>query len=118
MVTKTVGVVEPLRDALVPFASRIRAVFIHGSMAEERERSESDVDLIIIGDVKGPDLTAALRPLHERLGRPVNFTRYTAREFQAKVADGNHFLTSVLNKRRVFLIGDDNWIKAKDPTLS
>jgi predicted nucleotidyltransferase len=108
ILTKTAGIAEPLREALTPFADRILVAFIHGSVAEEREHSGSDVDLIIIGEVPGADLSFALRPLHERLGREVNFTRYTPKEFRAKVADGQHFLTSVLQKQRIFLIGGEN----------
>ena len=105
ILTKTVGIAEPVRDALSPMAENIRVAFIHGSVAEQRERSESDVDIIVVGDVRSADVLFALQPLRERLGREVNVTRYTAREFAAKVADGNHFLTSVLKKQRIFLIG-------------
>jgi predicted nucleotidyltransferase len=105
--TKTAGIAEPLRDALSGFASKITLAFIHGSVAEGRERSESDIDLIVIGDVSGPELSFVLRPLRERLGRDVNFTRFTSEEFRSKIADGNHFLASVLRKRRIFLIGGE-----------
>ena len=108
ILTKTVGLVEPLREVLARFANRIRVAFIHGSVAEDRERSESDVDLIIVGDVSGLDLTGALQPLQDRLGRDVNFTRYTTKEFKAKVSEKHHFLTSVLQKQRIFLIGDEH----------
>ncbi|MBC7782806.1 MAG: nucleotidyltransferase domain-containing protein [Burkholderiales bacterium] len=103
--TKTAGIAEPLREALEPFVAKIRVAFIHGSVAEGRERSESDIDLIIVGDVPNADLAYALRPLNDQLGREVNFTRYTAREFATKVDDGHHFLSAVLKKPRIFLIG-------------
>lgn len=108
ILTKTVGIVELLREALAPFSNKICVAFIHGSVAEERERSESDVDLIVVGDVSGLDLTGALQPPQDQLGREVNFTRYTIKEFGAKIADGHHFLTSVLQKQRIFLIGDEH----------
>jgi DNA-binding transcriptional ArsR family regulator len=108
ILVKTVGIAEPIRDALTPLAGKIRVAFIHGSVAEGRQRTESDVDLIVIGDVSGLDLTAALVPLHDRLGRQVNFSRYTVKEFTAKLAASHHFLTSVLAKKRVFLIGDEH----------
>ena len=107
ILTKTTGLVEPLKDALAPLSRAIRVAFIHGSVAEGRERSESDIDLIVVGDVAGLGLTAALYPVQDRLGRPVNVTRYTAKEFREKLAAGHHFLTSVLRKRRIFLIGDE-----------
>ena len=108
ILVKTVGIADPLRQALSPFADRVRIAFIHGSVAEERERSESDIDLIVIGDVPGAELSFALRPLQDRLGRAVNFTRYTVKEFAAKVAEGHHFLSAVLQKRRIFLIGGEH----------
>jgi DNA-binding transcriptional ArsR family regulator len=107
ILTKTVGIADPLRDALAPFAKQIRVAFIHGSVAEGRERSESDVDLIVVGDVPSADLALVLRPLQDQLGRDVNFTRYTPVEFASKVGEGHHFLSSVLQKRRIFLIGGE-----------
>jgi predicted nucleotidyltransferase len=108
ILVKTVGIADPMRDALSPLTGKIRFAFIHGSVAEGQERSESDVDVILVGDVPGIDLTHALRPLQDRLGRQVNVTRYTAREFRSKVGDGHHFLTAVLKKRRIFLIGGEH----------
>jgi len=108
ILTKTVGIAEPLRYALRPLAGKIRVAFIHGSVAEGRERSESDVDVIIVGDVPALDLTAASFPLQDRMARAVNFTRYSAKEFREKIAAGNPFLTSVLKRRRIFLIGDEH----------
>jgi DNA-binding transcriptional ArsR family regulator len=105
ILTKTAGIADPIREALAPFAKKIRVAFIHGSVAEERERSESDIDLIVVGDAPSIDLSFALRPLQDQLGREVNFTRYAPGEFASKVADGNHFLTSILRKPRIYLIG-------------
>jgi DNA-binding transcriptional ArsR family regulator len=108
ILVKTAGIAEPLREALGLLAAKIRIAFIHGSVAEERERSESDVDVIVVGDVSGPDLAFALRPVQDRVGREVNVTRYTPKEFRAKVGEGHHFLTSVLRKKRIYLIGGEH----------
>ena len=102
---KTSGIADPLIDALRPFSARINCAFIHGSVAESRERSASDVDLIIIGDASNSDVALALRSVKDRLRREINVTRYTLKEFAEKLAAGNHFLTSVLQKPKIFLIG-------------
>jgi predicted nucleotidyltransferase len=107
ILTKTVGIADRVRDALTPLADRIEAAFVHGSVAEARERSESDVDLIVIGDPPGVELAAAIRPLNDTLGRPVNVTRYSADEFRTKAAAGHPFLSKVLNRPRIFIIGDE-----------
>jgi DNA-binding transcriptional ArsR family regulator len=108
ILTKTSGIAEPLRAALTPLAGKILLAFIHGSVAEARERSESDIDLIIVGEVANGDVALALRPLQERLGREINTTRYTSREFVAKVSSGHHFLSAVLKKPKIFLIGGEH----------
>ena len=108
ILVKTVGIADPIRDALAPFAARIRVAFIHGSVAELRERAESDVDVIIVGDTPSADIVFALRPVQDRLGREVRCTRYTPKEFTAKVAARHHFLTAVLGKKRIFLIGGEH----------
>ena len=108
ILTKTSGIAEPLREALAPLAENITLGFIHGSVAEGRELSESDIDLILVGDASNGEVALALRPLQSRLGREVNVTRYTRVEFTAKVASHNHFLTSVLQKPRIFLFGDEH----------
>lgn len=108
ILTKTSGIADPLREALAPLAGTITLAFIHGSVAEGRERSESDIDVILIGDAASGSVATALRPVQERLGREVNVTRYTRKEFVSKVVGRNHFLTSVLQKPKIFLIGSED----------
>jgi uncharacterized protein len=105
ILVKTVGIADPLRAALTPFGAKIRVAFIHGSVAEGREHSQSDVDLFMVGDAANAQLAASLRPVEERLGREISFTRYTAEELKAKIAASNHFVMSILEKKRIFLIG-------------
>src|SRR5438094_4588087 len=48
IVLKTVGLVEPLRDALKPVVSGIRAAFVYGSVAKATDKAASDIDLMTI----------------------------------------------------------------------
>jgi predicted nucleotidyltransferase len=108
ILTKTVGAAKQLADALAPLAEQILAAFIHGSIAEGRERSESDIDVIVVGQAASAEIAVALRPLHEQLGREVNFTRYSAKEFAAKLDSGHPFLSSVMQKPKIFVIGNEH----------
>lgn len=94
---KTVGLVPTLRAALRPFDSDIVCAFVYGSIARGEEHASSDVDLMVIGKVGLGDLAPSLRKAENRLGREVNVTNYSADEFRKKVAEGDHFLTTVLN---------------------
>jgi len=51
LVSKTVGVCQMLRSALEPLVDRIAAAFVYGSMARRQEHAESDIDLMVIGQV-------------------------------------------------------------------
>jgi predicted nucleotidyltransferase len=105
LTAKTVGLVDVLRDALDSLAPQLQLAFIHGSVAQSRERSGSDVDLIIVSSLGLADLSPALEAVEQRLGRPVNATVYSPEEFRSKVSAKNHFLCSVLEKAKLFLIG-------------
>ena len=50
IVLKTVGLAEPLREALKPVSSGIRAAFVYGSVAKAADRAASDIDLMVVSD--------------------------------------------------------------------
>ncbi|MBI3838070.1 MAG: nucleotidyltransferase domain-containing protein [Planctomycetia bacterium] len=105
LVEKTVGLVDVLRDVLRTHQKSIQVAFVHGSVARGKERSESDVDLIVIGRRTLSDLVPALSKAEARLRRPVNATVYSPSEFAEKLARKNHFLRSVLAKEKIFVAG-------------
>jgi predicted nucleotidyltransferase len=96
LLEKTVGVTSVLREALEPHAGRIHLAFVHGSVGRGDEVSTSDVDMIVVGDVGLADLVALLGEAEARLGRAVNVTLYSRREFEAKRRAGDHYLSAVL----------------------
>ena len=105
---KTAGLVDVLRHALEPVAGRILSAFVYGSIARGEELAESDVDLMVIGDASRFELTKPLQQAESRLARPVNSTVYKAAEFAKKVAAGEHFVRAVLDKEKLFVVGDEH----------
>jgi len=105
---KTAGVADVLREALEPLADRVRTAFVYGSVARGDERAGSDLDLMVIGDVKFVDLIGALAPLHTVLRREINTSFYPPKEFRAKLAAAEPFLKRVLADRKIFLIGGED----------
>jgi predicted nucleotidyltransferase len=106
IIAKTVGLVDVLREALLPFNSQIIVAFVHGSVAKAVERASSDVDLIVIGSLGLSKLSPILEVAEGRLSRSVNANVYTPREFTKKIDAKNHFLRAVLDKEKLFLIGN------------
>jgi predicted nucleotidyltransferase len=109
LVVKTVGVVGPLRQALAPFAKRISAAFVYGSVAKRADTAKSDIDVMVISDkVSYPDLFRALQAAERLLARPVNPNLMTRDEWQAKRRQAGSFASRIANQPRLFLIGADD----------
>jgi predicted nucleotidyltransferase len=106
IIAKTVGLADVLRAALSQFYSRIIVAFVHGSVAKALERARSDVDLIIVGDIGLSELSPILEEAENRLSRQVNASIYTPREFAKKIDAKNHFLCTVLEREKLFLVGN------------
>jgi predicted nucleotidyltransferase len=111
LVAKTVGIFQVLRSALAPLTDRIAVAFVYGSIARQEEKAESDIDLMIVGKLTLEDALARLADVEPSLGRAVNPTVYSAAEFKSKLANGNHFLNSVVRSEKVFLVGNENGLR-------
>jgi len=111
LVNKTVGIFNILRSALEQVAGRVTIAFVYGSVARQEEKAESDIDLMILGDVELDDVLAPLSEAEATLGRAVNPTLYSVREFKKKLGEGNHFLNTVLSGDKVFLVGSEDELR-------
>jgi predicted nucleotidyltransferase len=109
LVVKTVGVVGPLRRALSPFAKRIAAAFVYGSVAKRTDTSRSDIDVMVISDrVSYPDLFRALAAAERTLARSVNPNVMTRPEWRTKRAQTGSFVARIARQPRLYLVGSDD----------
>jgi predicted nucleotidyltransferase len=108
LVAKTAGAFHILRSALAALAKKIAFAFVYGSMARGDENAVSDVDLMVIGDVSLDEMLMQLATAERDLGRSINPTVFSLKEFKSKLKAGNHFLKSVMRGEEVLLIGDEN----------
>ena len=109
LVRKTVGLAGPIRKALEPLADRVRFATIYGSVAKGVDTAASDIDLLIVADrVTLEDVYRVLAPVEETLGRKINPTLYTSKEFEDRKASCNPFLSRVLSGEHIVLMGAEN----------
>jgi predicted nucleotidyltransferase len=107
IIQKTVGLAEPLREALAPLADRIAAAFVYGSIAKRSDHAASDIDLMVVSDMLTyAEVMLALHPLAERLGREINPTLYSREELARRRHAGNAFVTRVFDQAQLWLMGD------------
>ena len=112
LILKTAGLVDVLRETLAPLAERILWAFVYGSVARGDERSDSDVDLIVIGEVGLADLAPLLNRARRSLAREVNPTVYSPAEFTKKLETGYRFHREVLDKPKLFVLGSERELAA------
>jgi uncharacterized protein len=108
LITKTVGTHDVIRSALLSLGSEIQIAFVYGSVASQKERAGSDVDLMVLGNVAFSDVVSALSPAQRVLGREINPSVFPVSEFRSKLAAGNHFLRSVMKEKKLFVLGTEN----------
>ncbi len=92
-------------NALTPFGDLIRIAFIFGSVARLEQLRDSDIDLMIVGDVRLKNLAAALHASEQSLGRMVNPVLFSLEKFREQYREGNPFLLDVVRKEKIFLKG-------------
>jgi predicted nucleotidyltransferase len=104
LVRRTAGLPAELRAALVR-DPRIQLALLFGSTAAGLERAQSDIDVLVVGDLGLRDLLQLLAPVQQALGRPIHPVLMTAGEFNERRQRGEHFLTRVLETGPLPLVG-------------
>jgi uncharacterized protein len=84
---KTFGVVEPIRNALRPFAKTITRALVFGSIVKQTDTHESDIDLLVVGSVRKGRLLMALSEAETLTGRPIHLSVYGTDEWVAAQLD-------------------------------
>jgi predicted nucleotidyltransferase len=109
LMLKTVGLAGPLREALAPFAGRIRAAFVYGSVAKATDTAKSDIDLMVLTDqLAYADIYKALQAAEAVLRRPVNPNLMSPRDWKRKRAQDGSFAAKIARQPKIFVLGSDS----------
>ncbi len=108
LVLKTSGIADMVKKALLPIVGRLRIAFIFGSIAEGTETSESDIDLFMIGEITLRDTAPFLVSVSSDLGRVINPVIFSPVEMKEAVEEKRHFIMALLDRKKLFLIGDED----------
>lgn len=109
IIFKTFGVPQVLRNILGSLKDKdIDHAFLYGSFAKKEEREDSDIDLLIIGEVNEDELIEKLNEIEQKLQREINYSIYSKEEFQTQKEKRNPFILDVIEGNKIFLIGNEN----------
>lgn len=105
---KTIGLKDVLQKHLKPFESNIHFAFIYGSQAKGQAVADSDIDLMIIGDLSMRKISGVLLQAGNELSREINFSVFSLNEFIARLKNKDHFITSIWNNPKIFIFRDSD----------
>jgi predicted nucleotidyltransferase len=100
IVTKTIGAALLLAQSLKKVEG-IEEAYLYGSFAHNQQDAASDIDVLLIGSPRSEALAEAVRKLERHLGREINYTVLTRREFKLRRARKEAFLENVWHNKRV-----------------
>jgi len=111
IVLKTIGLVDIIQEALRQ-SSDIECAFVFGSIACHDEKTQSDIDLMVIGSLGLRKVTALVSGLSGKIGREINPHVMSNEEFMKRKERGDHFIATILKKPKIFVIGNEDELAA------
>lgn len=105
---KTTGLVDVLADALSGVEKQIDLAFVFGSLARGDQDSNSDVDMMVVGELGFANVVQLLHPVQQTLQREINPVVYSLEEFRRRVGNGDSFIREVLSKPKLFVVGNED----------
>jgi predicted nucleotidyltransferase len=112
LLLKTAAIGDLLREEVQKLGNKVQLAFIFGSYARGEEGAESDIDLCLIGDLTLKETSEATGNIQETIGREINAITYSERAFRERHQEDNHFIRELVSCPRIWLIGNDNELKA------
>jgi predicted nucleotidyltransferase len=103
-VTKTVGAIPLIAQSLKKIKG-IEEAYLYGSFAHNQQDATSDIDVLVIGAPRADSLAEAVKKLERQLGREINYTVLTWKEFNLRRTRKDSFLENVWHNKRVLLTG-------------
>ncbi len=111
MAVKTAGVADVLRSALEPLRNRIQVAFVFGSVAAGDEGKQSDIDVMVVGEATFDEVSASMSGVEKATRRETNPVIFTPSEFRKRLKTSDHFVKTVFEGKKIFLIGDEGELR-------
>jgi predicted nucleotidyltransferase len=108
MMVKTTGLAGVVRHSLDNLSDHIKIALLYGSVAGGTFTADSDIDLLVVGEAGFSKVAQALSEAQDKLGREINPSVYGETELREKLRSGNHFVSSVMDGPKIFLIGGED----------
>lgn len=100
---KTFGMADVVARELEPFRGKIEQAFLFGSVVRGEERADSDVDLMVVGDLDVFDLGSAVENMQKTLGREIDLNLHTPEDW-ARLSN-DRVISAILKGEKIMVMG-------------
>lgn len=107
LIFKTAGVQGSIKAAF----SRLKgaqAAFIYGSYAKGDEKQDSNINLMVVGQVNITELNDMVMGLEEKLEREIDYLVFDAQEYRKRKDAKDPFIRDITKGKRIFLVGKED----------
>lgn len=116
LIRRTAGVAGSLREALSSMKG-VQLAFLFGSYASGQDTLGSDIDLFVVGSPDWTELSREVTKQESSLTREINVVVWSMDELGSPTPKQQRFLTGLLRKPRIWLVGDDDELERLRSTL-
>jgi predicted nucleotidyltransferase len=111
ILVKTFGAAPLIAQSLKELEG-IEEAYLYGSFARNQQDAASDIDVLVIGFPRSEALAEAAEKLERQLGREINYTVLTRKEFDLRRTRKDAFLENVWHHKRISLIAPNEKAQA------
>jgi predicted nucleotidyltransferase len=86
----------------------LRYAMIYGSFAASEETERSDIDLLVIGNIKEERILEIITESEAKVGREINYILWSEKEFEKRARQKHHLLVDIVSRPIIMLVGDEN----------
>jgi predicted nucleotidyltransferase len=107
LIFKTTGVHGSIKAALSRLKG-VRAAFIYGSYAKGAEKEESNINLMVVGQVNITELNDMVMGLEENLKREIDYLVFDEQEYRKRKESRDPFIRDIVKGKKIFLVGKED----------
>ena len=93
---------------------QIELAFIYGSVAKNEETARSDIGLFVVGEIDEAELHEIVSQIEGDVGRSINYTLMTEREFGERLNKGEPFVKRIMAEKKLALKGNPDVYRQSD----
>jgi uncharacterized protein len=110
LIIKTFGLADEIKAVLAPLLNEIEYAFIYGSQADGTSNAESDIDLMVVGNIGEMELHKAISKAEKILDKAINYSLFTPEEFTKRKKEKNGFINRIVSGKKIMLVGVESEI--------